>query len=130
MPMKWSFLLLAPGILSVLYYYVRRQRLIKKLSGRSFCHDEEFWKNNYYEHDGTKVLDALAELSKILGVSFALLDPADKLSELTLSDELNSDVLDEISLLLTDKYGVSEKALRCILTVDDYIRVALGHSNS
>ena len=69
---------------------------------------------------------ALTDLSDLIDIPGALMDPADKLSELTLSDVLNSDKLDDVAFLLRDKYKVGEMALRHVLTVDDYIRAALN----
>lgn len=125
--MKWdSLVIIAPVFFAVLYWYARRRKLTKKLASRTFFHGETYW-TNYYAYDSVKIMAALTDLSDLIDIPFTLIDPTDKLPELTLSDALNSDKLDDVAILLRDKYKVDEKALRHVLTVDDYIRAALNH---
>ena len=67
----------------------------------------------------------ISELSGVIGVSPELIDPGDKLSEITVNDVLSSDELDDAAILLVRKYGVDKKKLGHIVTVDDYIQSAM-----
>ncbi|MBU2768128.1 hypothetical protein HAP94_18615 [Acidithiobacillus ferrivorans] len=67
----------------------------------------------------------ISELSRVLGVSSELIDPTDKLSDITVNDVLTSDELDDAALILVKEYGVDENKLKNIVTVDDYIHAAL-----
>jgi len=67
-------------------------------------------------------------MSGALGVPQELINPEDKLSEITVNDALSSDELDHAALLLVKKYGVNKNELEKIVTVDDYVRTALESS--
>ncbi|MBU2840924.1 hypothetical protein HF670_15615 [Acidithiobacillus thiooxidans] len=70
----------------------------------------------------------LSNLSMAIKVPVELIDPTDKLSDITISDALASDELDDAALLLMDEYGLDENDLKHVVTVDDYIHAALRRS--
>lgn len=121
----WSFFLVAPSVLWMVYRHIRRERLDKILDRRAICHDEKFWIDHYPRYQSTRLMALLSNLSMAIKVPVELIDPTDKLSDITISDALASDELDDAALLLMDEFGVDENDLKHVVTVDDYIHTAL-----
>uniref|UniRef100_E6QGI3 Uncharacterized protein n=1 Tax=mine drainage metagenome TaxID=410659 RepID=E6QGI3_9ZZZZ len=121
----WYLLIVMPSILWMMYYHIRRKRLTNFLELRGIYHDEKFWIGHYPQYQRAKLMVVISELSRVLGVSSELIDPTDKLSDITVNDVLTSDELDDAALILVKEYGVDENKLKNIVTVDDYIHAAL-----
>ncbi|WP_148039432.1 hypothetical protein [Acidithiobacillus sulfuriphilus] len=121
----WYFFVVVPSILWMMYHHIRRKRLANFLELRGIHHDEKFWIDRYPQYQSAKLMVVISDLSRVLGVSAELIDPTDKLSDITVNDVLTSDELDDAALTLVKEYGVDENKLKHIVTVDDYIHAAL-----
>jgi len=122
---SWYFLFLVPSVLWLMHHHARKNRLSTFLDNRGMCHNEKFWVDRYPQYPREALMKLISELSGVIGVSPELIDPGDKLSEITVNDVLSSDELDDAAILLVRKYGVDKKKLGHIVTVDDYIQSAM-----
>ena len=125
---NWYFLLLVPSVLWLMQHNIRKRRLLTFLELRGTYHDDKFWLKRYPQYQSEKLMEVISEMSGALGVPQELINPEDKLSEITVNDALSSDELDHAALLLVKKYGVNKNELEKIVTVDDYVRTALESS--
>ena len=123
---NWYFIIAAPGILWIIYYHIRRRRFVNWLEARRIYHDKKFWADYYPQFQRARLIAVISDLSKALGLPVELIDPADKLADITVNDVLNSDELDDAAIILVMEYGVDKKKLQYIITVDDYIHAAMG----